>query len=79
MLQCFFDTALHAGAKKQILWWVATKGQLWKHDDLGFEVVAGLMSGFDDLLNVAVYIPDSDVQLGHYHSQTLLHGSSRNA
>ncbi|MNO91718.1 hypothetical protein D3C76_832700 [compost metagenome] len=39
------------------------------------ELITGSLRRFDDLFDVALNIPYSDIQLSHYHSQ-ILHGSS---
>ncbi|MNR41288.1 hypothetical protein D3C85_1596580 [compost metagenome] len=40
------------------------------------EFVTRFLRSVDDLLNIALNIPHSDIQLGHYHPKTLRHGSS---
>ncbi|CEG52160.1 hypothetical protein PXNS11_220163 [Stutzerimonas xanthomarina] len=40
------------------------------------ELVTGFLGCFNYLFNITLNITHSDIQLGHYHSQTMRHGSS---
>ncbi len=57
-----------AGSKKEILRWIAGRGELWKHDDV-CSGLPGLREGVEDLRAIPVEITDHCVQLAESDSQ----------